>query len=145
MNKEIWILVANSSNAKIYKAEKNQNLIELEVLTHLESRQKELDLVTTKPGRQFDSFGLGRHAYQQKTSPKEQEFEAFAKQISHHLDEERLKGKFGKLYLAANPSFLGLLRSCLSSQTGALIAGEIDKDLTQVKPQEIRDHLPLVL
>lgn len=145
MKKEIWVLVANGSNAKIYKVEKNQNFIEIEVLSHIESRQKESDLVTTRPGRQFDSFGMGRHAYEQKTSPKDQEFEAFARQISHHLDQEREKGKFGKLYLAANPSFLGILRNHLSGHTVALIAGEIDKDLTQVKPQEIREHLPLVL
>jgi protein required for attachment to host cells len=145
MKKEIWVLVANSSNAKIYKVERNQNFIELEVLEHQESRQKDSDLVSSKPGRQFDSLGMGRHAYQQKTSPKLQEYETFARQISNHLDEAREKGKFGKLYLAANPSFLGILRSFMSGHTQALIAGEIDKDLTQIKPQEIREHLPLVL
>ena len=111
MKKDIWVIVANSSNAKIFKVEKNRDLIELEVLEHLESRQRDVDLVSSKPGRQFDSLGMGRHAYQQKTSPKLQEFETFAQQISNLLDVAREKGQYGKLYVAASPNFLGILPS----------------------------------
>jgi|688.fasta_scaffold03110_13 protein required for attachment to host cells len=145
MKKDTWILVANSSCAKIYKVEKNLNLVELEVLEHPESRQKDADLVSSKPGRQFDSLGMGRHAYQQQTSPKLQEFETFARQLAELLDNAREKGLFGKLYLAANPSFLGILRPLLSISTEQLIAGEVDKDMTQLKAQQIREHFPLVM
>lgn len=145
MKKDIWIIVANSSHAKIFKVERNKELIEVEDLIHVQSRQKDSELVTSKPGRQFDSLGMGRHAYQQKTSPKLQEFETFARQIANHLDIAREKGLFNKLYLAANPSFLGILRPLLSNLTEELIAGEVAKDMTQLKMQEIRDHLPFVL
>lgn len=145
MKKDIWVLVANSSYAKIFRVEKNKELIEVEILEHPESRLAERDLVTTKPGRQFESTGTSRHSYEQHTSPKVHEFETFARQISVHLDAAREKGQFGKIYLAANPSFLGMLRPLLSGPTESLVAGEVDKDMTQLKPQAIREHLPPVL
>lgn len=145
MKKDTWILVANSSHAKIFRVEKNKDLLIVGVLEHPESRLLESDLVTTKPGRSFESSGVSRHAYEQHISPKIHEFETFARQISDHLDAAREKGHFGKLYLVANPSFLGILRPVLSGPTESLVSGEIAKDMTQMKAEIIRDHLPPIL
>jgi protein required for attachment to host cells len=145
MKKEIWVLVANSSFARIYKVEKNHTLVELEVFEHPESRLHEMDLTSGKPGRVFDRFGGGRHAMEQQTSPKMNEFMIFAKQLSSHLDTARNKGTFGKLYIAASPLFLGLLRQEISSLTAELIAGEVPKDMTHVTKEEIVENLPPII
>lgn len=145
MKKDTWILVANSSFARIYKVEKNHTLVELEVLEHPESRMHELDLTSGKPGRAFDSVGMGRHAMEQETSPKMNEFIFFAKQLSIRLDTARKEGSFGKLYIAASPLFLGLLRQHISSQTAQLIAGEVPKDMTHVAKEEIVENLLIVI
>jgi protein required for attachment to host cells len=145
MKKDTWIVVANSSFARIFKAENNKLLTELEVLEHPESRQHPRDLVTSKPGRTFDRVGTGRHAMEPETSPKEQEFIIFARQLTANLDAARSDGRFGKLYLIASPVFLGILRQTLSTPTSQLIAGEISKDITHLDKDQIREHLPLVL
>lgn len=145
MKKETWVLVANSTFAKILKVVDNKTLAELEAFAHPESRKHAEDLISAKPGRAFDSVGPGRHAYESKTSPKLNEFNTFAHQLSHHLEEAMKEGKLGKLYVGANPAFLGILRDTFSSQLMALIAGEVGKDLTHRSLDEIREHLPPVL
>lgn len=140
-----WILVANSTIARIFEVEKNNKLIELELLTHPESRLHGRELTSDRPGRGFESAVIGRHAKEPTTPPKKVEFGIFAKHLSDHLETAHKEGKFGKLYLAASPQFLGLLRQEIGSNTAQTIAGEIDKDMTQMEPSEIRKHFfPLV-
>lgn len=145
MKKEVWVVVANSAQAKIFKAESNKALKEIARFEHPASRLHEQDLVTSKPGRTFESVGPTRHAVQPKVSAKEQEFINFAKQVSNHLNSSRDKNAFTSLYIIASPNFLGLLRQELSSQTNHLVAGEVAKDMTNSRTEQIRDHLPLVL
>jgi len=145
MKKDTWVLVANSSFAKFYKAEKNNKLIEVGILEHPESRLHDQDLISTEKGRTFSRMGTMRSSMEFQTSAKVTEYHIFAKEISNFLDAARETGKFGKLYLAASPSFLGILRQTISRLTGDLVVGQIDRDMTHLKPDEIRNHLPLVL
>lgn len=142
MKKDTWILVANGSLAKIFKIEKNSILTEVAEIQHPESRQKEIDLVSSKPGRTFGSMGTGvRHAYERPHTQKNTELHIFAKSLSDYLEAARTKGDFAKLYISANPQFLGILRQTLSSNTHQLIAGEVDKDMTHLTSAEILAHI----
>jgi protein required for attachment to host cells len=144
MKKESWLVVANSSIARIYKIEKKHDLFEIKVLEHPESRLHNLDLVSDKPGRDFESAGIGKHSLEPKTLPKRQEFALFAKSIADYLENARNQGEFDTLYVAANPSLLGLLRQSLHPNTAKLLKGEVDKDLTLLKPRDIPTHLPFL-
>jgi protein required for attachment to host cells len=141
---DTWILVANSTFARILKVEKRGSVKELEVIEHREGRKHERDLAGDKPGRAFESVGYGRSALEVKTSMKKQEFSAFAKLLSERLESARQKGQFVRLFLAANPTFLGLLRNTLTPATVELIAGEVDKDITHVDEEEIISHFPYI-
>jgi protein required for attachment to host cells len=145
MKKETWIVVANSSHAKIYKAENNKQLVEIKQFKHPESRLHDSDLVSSKPGRTNARTGYRRSTYEPTTDPKDQEINSFAKEISLYLDYARENENLGRIYLTASPAFLGVLRRTLSSLTDHLIAGEVDADMTHLKSDEIRSHLPLVL
>ncbi len=74
--------------------------------------------------------------------PKRQEALVFAKELSEKLRSGRTQGKYNKLYIAAAPGFLGLLREKLDSHTSQLVAAEVNKDLTLLDPIDIRRHLP---
>lgn len=144
--KHTWVVVANSTFARIFSAENNKDLKEVALLEHPESRLHGRDLVSDRPGRGYESANPSRHAMEPKHSPQKLEFQIFAKHISDHLEQARKEGRFDNLYIAANPSFLGILRQTISKTTAAkALAGEIDKDMTQLLPNEIRNHLPLVL
>lgn len=145
MKKETWVVVANSSHAKIFKVENNNTLVEIHEFEHPESRLDDQDLVTSKPGRTNDSVGFRRSSMEYQTSPKHHEFQLFAKQISEYLDQAHETGAVGRLYISASPIFLGILRQAFSNQVNGLMAAQIDKDLTHLKTDDIRSHLPLVL
>ncbi len=141
--KPTWILVADSSRARIFSAETPSSaLIEINTLAHPQSRLHEQNLSSDLPGHDSDKTGTGRHGFQDETEPKEQEVIDFAKQISKHLDQARNSNKFKQLLIVAAPAFLGTLRNQLTDQTRKLVSIEMDKNLTQHKAEEIRGHLP---
>jgi protein required for attachment to host cells len=143
MKKEVWIVVANSSQARFLRLEKNRKLVELETLQNPEARIHSRDLYSDRPGRTFQSMGQERSALQQKVDPKEQEIIDFAKEVCEHIESARARGYLERLYLAANPAFLGHLRQFLSPTTLRLVESEIDKDITHLKAVEIEEYLAL--
>ena len=146
MKKETWLIVANSTIARIFKVQKKESLVEIETLVHPESRLHNRDLVSdNRAGRTFDSMGPGRHALEPTILPKQQESIEFAKDIAHYLEKSRVNGDFDKLYLAASPTQLGLLRQNIHPATMKLINGEVNKDMTHMKVEEIINHLPFIL
>lgn len=145
MTKGTWLVTANSSVARIYQIQGGFSLQEIKVLEHPESRLKAQDLVSDKPGRDFESVGNARHRMEPPTTPKQQEFISFAKEIAVFLNMEGQKGSFKKLYLSASPICLGLIRQHLNGNTVKLIAGEVDKDMTHIRPEEIISHLPFIV
>ncbi len=142
---KIWIVVADEAQARVFSAEKPVDpIVEIQTMSSSEANMLEQDLVSDKPGR-GSSSGLGKHAMGEKSAHKEQYAIQFAKEISKYLDKN-LHGKaFGKLTLVAAPRFLGLLRKELSKGVEEVVSLQLDKDLTKMKPAEIREHLPKYL
>lgn len=143
MKKETWIVVANSSQARIFKIDKGHTLKEVKTFQNPEARMHPRDLYADKPGRSFESNTHARHSLEQAVSPKQQEITDFAKEVCDYLENARGNGVFHRLYLAASPSFLGSLRKSLSHPTLQLIEAEIDKDITHLNALEIEEYLAL--
>jgi protein required for attachment to host cells len=79
------------------------------------------------------------------TDPKDKEAMEFAKQVVEFLEHARTANCFRSLIIAAAPAFLGLLRERCSRPLADLINAEIDKDLSGLRSDEIRDHLDRIL
>ncbi|MDH5435144.1 MAG: host attachment protein [Gammaproteobacteria bacterium] len=138
-----WVLVADSSRARIFEAESSKGpLKELTDLIFPESRLHAQQLTSDLPGRTFDSNGPGRHDLEERTDVKESEAINFARSINAHLEKSRLNGAFRKLVVAATPSFLGILRKTLNSNTSKMVTQEIDKNLVKFDIKDVRKHLP---
>lgn len=140
-NQETWVVVANSSEAKIFRMKKFPKLEVISSLEHPESRLHNIDLVSSKPGRTFDKVGGGRHSYQAVTDPKHIEVEKFAKTVATYLQTAQGKNEFSKIYLIAAPAFLGLLRPLLDSKLQNSIVREVAKDMTEHTVLDIEGHL----
>ena len=138
-----WIVVAESSRAKIFELnKKNTPLKELQGFIHSSSRLHEHEISSDLPGSTHDSHGQGSHKLSAQTSIKQHETMAFAKIIGRHIEKARREGQFQKLILMSPPAFLGQLRKHLSRQTFKRIVSEIDKNLVKHKANDIQDHLP---
>jgi protein required for attachment to host cells len=137
MKQESWVLVANGSQARLFKLENMSKLQEVHAFVHPQGRLHEQDLVDGRPGRAFDSTSPHQHAMEPKISQKEIELEQFAKHIASYLEQARTQTHFTRLYIAAGPNFLGMLRKTLLPQTLELVKKEISKDLVHAKPEQI--------
>ena len=140
--KSTWILVADSSRARIFIADSSSTLQEIEDFAHTEGRLHEQDMTSDLPGKDAGVVGAGGHAYQNQIDPKEQEAINFAKSIAKHIDKEYSLNKFEQLMMIADPSFLGELRTQLSDQCRKAVCYELDKNITAHSVDDIRKHLP---
>jgi protein required for attachment to host cells len=136
-----WVLVANSSSARLFRLDTINSLSEFHAFVHPESRMKEQDLTDSQAGRTYDSVGPGRHAMEPHSTQKQREVELFAKSISTYLDEAQKDSSFSRLYIAAGPAFLSCLRKALSTQVSELIEKEISKDLVHAENEHILNEL----
>ena len=138
-----WLVVASSSEAQFFKIENQKNLIPIHNLSHQESRLRNLEIVSDKPGRTFDRVGgMGsRHGVGSEITPKEHEAQVFAKEVIDFLTNASDKNEFDHLYIVAGAKFLGLLRSEYTKGIKAKLSGEMDKELVHFNSKEILEHV----
>lgn len=141
--KKKWIVVAESSRARIFSVESRTTpLKEIEDMANEASRYHDQELVTDEPGRSFDSNGHGgRHAMESRTEPKKTEIMHFAHDLSERLENARRVGDYNDLVLISSPSFLGMLKQNLGSVTQKHISQTINKNLIDMSEAEIRNYV----
>lgn len=140
---KVWILVAESSRAKIYLTDNNiSDLKEIQDLSHPESRQHESGTTSDLPGRNAGNAGGSHHAMEGQTGIKEHEADNFARVIDSLLEHGRINGDYDKLAVIAAPAFLGSLRKSMNPNVTRLVSLEMDKDLVQASEADLRSHLP---
>lgn len=145
MKKLAWILIANSSLAKIYRIDQRDVLVEIEEFQHPESRLHNRDLVSDRPGRDFESNMSGtRHSLETRHTPKQNEAILFAKEISRYLSAARNNNEFSDLFIVSSPNMLGLLRNEFDTPLAKCVIAELDRDLTQMSSEDLVKHLPFL-
>lgn len=139
----IWVLVADASRARLFRAEGARGgLVEVDTWLHPESRLRSQDLVSDAPGQDRGRGGIG-HGFNEHQAAHDHEPEVFAREVARRLQAAANEGQFGRLVLCAPPRFLGLLRDALPEGVKQRIRHEIGKDLTGVKDlRELRKRLP---
>jgi protein required for attachment to host cells len=139
-----WILVSDTSRAKLFSAEKREGDWALvKDFEHPEGREFSKEIRPSgPPGRMQKSKGAGsRSSMEPHTWPKEAEAERFAEHLAQYLDEALGKRAFEALVLVAPPHFLGMLHGTLGKQTGKHLKATVDKDLVMLESADIRERL----
>lgn len=136
-----WILLADESVARIIEAHSLNDLREIGRIEHPSGRLHDADLTSDRQGRSYESFGSTRHAIAVKTTATELEAQLFAREIANFLERARTENRVQRVYLVASPNFLGLLRAQLQPSLEAIIVEGVGKELTHIKPEEIKNHL----
>lgn len=146
MKREIWVVVADATCARIFSAaNRSAELIEQKDLLHTVSRAPSSSLTSDRSGRDTDIQHTGSHTMGHEKSIKKQELHNFAREIGQLLEHHRQKNHFYRLYVMASPQLLGLLRQELHHETQEMIAGEKDINLVKETLSTIRNHLPKCL
>jgi len=139
------ILVADTTRARIFMTQSsNDTLDEIEGLVHPESRLHANQLGTDEPGVTHDGYGAS-HGMAQENDLKKQEAIRFAREVTEKIADIHRRNNYNKLYVIAAPAFLGILRHTFPETTKQLIVGEVNKNLIQFQPNDIRANLPRYL
>lgn len=138
-----WVVAADQSRARLFSAAvPNAPLQEMEDLLNPVAHQRETDLVSDRPGRIVKGMSGPGRGVGQNESHKGRAAEQFASTVCKRLAKARNAGKLGRLYVIAEPHFLGMMRNHMDPATKALIADEINKDVTERSAAELREMLP---
>ena len=141
MNARTWIVLADAATAKLYQPQASGRDWQLiSEVTHPQSRAKESEPGTDKPGRVKQSTG-SRAAMEPPTPRKEVEIEKFAREIAKALDDALVRKAYDRLVLVAPPEFVGILRKLLSERVERCIATTVEKDYLHLDLPEARERL----
>lgn len=143
MRRETWVLVTDAADARLFRADRSDGRLELLREERNErGRAKGRDLLADRPGRTFDSSGLGgRHAMEPDTDPRRVERHRFALHLAAELDTAASAGKYDALVIVAPPAMIGELRGALSSHVTERLEHEIAKDLAGFDLPELEARL----
>jgi protein required for attachment to host cells len=132
------IVVADAAQARVFKTnEKLTDIMEMDGLSHPESRLRDRELGSGTPVRSANQKG----SLQPRTFPKDYEEQSFAKELGKHIKTLHNELHFEELILIASPRFLGMLRNELDSTMDKLISRSINKELLQAGIDEIIEYI----
>jgi protein required for attachment to host cells len=144
-----WIVSANAARARIFsQANAHAALQEIEDMVNTAARLRTAETESDDLGQR--SAGKSRHSvgaattpsgYQPHQFPAEHQTELFAKSLAHFLLHARQEDRFRELALVASPEFLGVLRQQLDPHLASAVSLEINKDYTQLRPDELRERI----
>lgn len=141
--KTTWILIAHRAGARIFvNYGPGKGLKVIAKLDHPEGRLNDQEMDSDKPGRGISSaHGGPHHSLSPEQDSKEHAVEKFAQVLAKKLDDGRNQNEFDQLILAADPRFLGRIKTALNAQTAGKIVGTLGKDLWEVADRDIPGHL----
>ena len=144
-----WIVSANAGRARFFSVTgPTDRLEEVSDLINTMARMDDLEIASDSLGQRAASssrHGAGApttsNDYQPYQTPKQHEAEVFARDVVKTLLQAHHAGRFDKLCLVASPEFLGVLRRVLDPALERLVRLEINKDYTQLTPEELRERV----
>jgi len=143
MHKETWVVVCNKEKARIFEVEKFGFLKEIHTLVHPQSGMRAGMLESDDLGQTSEMYNKGHNTMEPQTPLKLKEAMHFAKEVAKYLISQKNESRFTRMFLMAEPSFLGLLREELDHNVVRCLEGEIPKDLTRLDAKQIWEYMPI--
>lgn len=137
------VVAADSVRARLFRADDpDAPLEELEALVNPESRMHEGDLVEDSAGRRGTRPTQAKRSALGGEGAKRHRAEEFALKVCERATRQLRAAKARRLYLVAEPEFLGLLRRRLTRPVQRLVSGAVAKSVTGKPAGRIRATLP---
>lgn len=136
-----WIIVANSSDCKIFKYDRNiHNLSLLEEIKHPENRLREHDLVADSYGF-YKKSGMHRSSYEPETSHTTLAMDKFAREVAEKLNFGRIKHLFDDVILLMPATMGGMLFKHLNKNVMCMIRKVFKKNIVNLSEHELKRYL----
>jgi protein required for attachment to host cells len=137
------VVAADSVRARLFHAgTPDAALREIDALVNPEARMHEHDLVEDSAGRRGTRPTQGKRSAFGGQTAKRHRAEEFAAEVCEHAARDLRETGAKRLYLVAEPEFLGLLRQRMPAALRRRVAGSVAKSITGKPPRSIRAALP---
>ena len=123
--KTVWVLVANRSDAKIYKIGGHADLILIKDFENPDARLKTKAFRNDAQGRLFNHFASYRHSAGNSHRENDDLLDQFVRKVSAHINESSHAGLFSHIVLVAEPKVLGGFRQEIGKHVQKNILAEI--------------------
>jgi protein required for attachment to host cells len=137
------VVAADSARARLFRAgTPDAPLEEVDELLNPEARLHEGDLVEDSAGRRGTRPTQAKRSALGGETAKRHRAEEFAAVVCEHATWQLRAAHAHRLYLVAEPEFLGLLRRTLDRSVLKQVAGAVAKSVTGKPAGRIRAALP---
>lgn len=136
-----WVVIANSSDCKIYECDKKTKQCEfLHEVEHPESRLKAQEINSDKPGH-YKSRSTNRGAYGEQSWIHQAVVDDFAREIASLLDKARKNHEFDELLLVTPSKMYGSLYGHMTKQVASLLTQTIQKNMLNLNENELYEYV----
>jgi protein required for attachment to host cells len=141
-----WILIADGARARILENDgPGRGLQPVQGGDFRGEHAPTRDIVSDRPGREFQSMGAARSAIESHSDPHRELKRRFAERLADVLSRGLEQKAYERLVVVAAPVTLGDLRAALPGGVQAKVVGELAKDLTKVPDAQVAEHLKDVI
>ena len=139
--KATWALIADNSEARLYKLRTHPNRIELiDQAEHEQGRWHNGDFITSRPGRTASAMGkMSNRSVGNEDTAKREESRYFAHALAEDLNDAFQQNAFGTLHICAPAKLMGELVSQLDKHIP--VAQKVSKDLIKSSDEQILQNL----
>jgi protein required for attachment to host cells len=138
---KIWYVIADGGRARFVERDENGAFRTVVSFVAADLHARSSDLGRDRPARVMESAGPGRSAVEPRRDLHEAAKEDFVKLVAAQIEAEHGSGQFDSLVLVAPPGVLTELKQALSKSMAALVADDLQKDLTKVPDHDLTGHL----
>lgn len=136
-----WIIVANSSDCKIFEYQKNIHTLTLrEEIKHPENRLREHDLIADSYGF-YKKAGMHRSSYEPENPHTKQALDRFARELASKLNTGRIKHLFDNVILLMPSRMAGLLYKHLNKNVICMIKKMFKRNIINLSEHELKKYL----
>lgn len=136
-----WIIVANSSDCKIFSYYKDIHKLSLiEEIKHPENRLREHDLISDSYGF-YKKAGMHRSSYEPETSHTALAMDKFSREVAEKLNIGRIKNLFDEVILLMPATMGGRLCKHLNKNVQSMIRKVFRKNLVNLSDRDLKQYL----
>ncbi len=137
--KKIWMVLMDDSKGRFITRDPDSgSLYQFHCMTH--DHPSDTEHGDDRPGRDFESMGGARHAYEPKTDWHTAQKEVFVKEVLEYLTKANSNHEFDEVYVFAPPKMIGFLRKDMPSHLASKITKEIHKDIVRYTLEELENY-----
>ena len=130
-----WLIVADLDKTRIFQFSFHHP--KLQSVTASRNTSHEMDDSLRSKGSTLTGTGEGLRSFTTEHSLKRRHHDRYVHEVAEIINSAKKEGAFQRLFIAAGPQMMGLLRSQLHKETLQLVEREFLKDYARFSQEDL--------